>query len=164
MAELTAERVRELFNYNPDTGVFTRRVPTGRHGCWKAGSIAGSPRKKGYSKIAVDGKEYLVHRLAWLWMTGFWPEGDLDHKDGNSRNDAFENLRPATVAQNMANAKLRCDNKLGIKGVTYNSRYARPYLAWMNGKYLGCFSTAEAAKAVRTSSAKKYYGEFAREG
>lgn len=86
---LTVERLRELLDYDPETGVFRWKEP--RRKC-RVGEVAGSLRKDGYVKIQVDGRFYQAHRLAWLCVYGVWPSA-IDHIDGNRANNAIANLR-----------------------------------------------------------------------
>lgn len=87
--EATAERVRELFRYDPETGIFTRLVDSPMHRA-KAGETSASINSQGYAQIRVDGKRYKAHRLAWLHMTGEWPTQQIDHIDGNRANNRWE--------------------------------------------------------------------------
>jgi hypothetical protein len=79
--KLTAARLRERLHYDPKTGVFTRRWS--RKG-FKAGSVSGGKLSDGHIGVTVDGRQYYAHRLAWLWMTGEWPDPETDHKDGDA--------------------------------------------------------------------------------
>lgn len=100
-ADLTAQRLRELLDYNDSTGVFTWRAT--RKGHVKVGDSAGYFRKDRYVIIGLDGKTYLGHRLAWLYMHDTWPSMYIDHIDGNPTNNKIENLRdvdPTTNGQN----------------------------------------------------------------
>ena len=72
---LTQERLKELLSYDCETGLFTRRYSMNRH---KEGSIAGAPHNKGYVQIMVDFNNYLAHRLAWLYVYGKFPDGQID--------------------------------------------------------------------------------------
>ena len=108
---LTAERLREVLNYDPQSGEFRRRVDRGRgrgHR-WKAGTIAG--RKAQYIHINIDYALYAAHRLAWLYMTGEWPSRGIDHIDRDKHNNAWSNLRLADKSQNAMNSKMRSTNK-----------------------------------------------------
>lgn len=69
-----------------------------------AGSIAGTPHGEGYVLIGIYGEQYLAHRLAFLYMTGAWPKGKLDHRDRVRNNNVWGNLRPATNSQNGINS------------------------------------------------------------
>lgn len=115
--ELTAERLRELLHYDPETGVFTRRT-----GGWR-GKAAGNVRPPhGYRYIHVAGRQYRAARLAWLYMTGSWPVKQIDHRDRNRLNDAWQNLRQCTNAENSWNRGKRSDNTSGFVGVTWNKK------------------------------------------
>src|ERR1700738_4035243 len=99
--DLTAEHLRELLNYDPDTGEFRRRASRGGEA---AGTLAGCPRRPGgYRIICVDRVIFLAHRLAWLHSYGVWPTKDIDHIDGDKTNNRIANLREATPAQNVMN-------------------------------------------------------------
>lgn len=126
--KIPAARVRELLDYNSETGVFVWRVSNSNRR--SAGSIAGSRHPKTGWLIGVDGTQYKAHRLAWLHYYGKWPPGSLDHKDGNNLNNAIANLRVATFAQNSANMRTRPNNKIGLKGVS------RANQKWFAGSWL----------------------------
>uniref|UniRef100_A0AAU8GJY0 HNH endonuclease motif-containing protein n=1 Tax=Salmonella phage PMBT31 TaxID=3153514 RepID=A0AAU8GJY0_9CAUD len=96
---ITQELLKELFEYNPDTGDFIRKVSKGRA---KAGTIAGSPDKDGYIFIGINRKRYAAHRLAFLYMEGYIP--DLVHHLNNIRKDnRWCNLKDATSQENNRN-------------------------------------------------------------
>ena len=160
---LTQERLLELLHYNPKTGLFIRLKTRGSS---KAGSIAGGISKgprDGYLRIRVDGKRYKAHRLAFLYMTGKWPNSLVDHKDTNKLNNSWKNLRESTNGQNKANGGTYKNNKLGIKGVSLRGKkyHARIY---HSGKLttLGTFETAEKASQAYYAAATKVHGRFAR--
>lgn len=159
---ITAERLREVLHYDPETGVFTCRINRRRA---RTGDIAGTLTKKGYVQIAIDGSLYLGHRLAWLYMTGEWPELDCDHEDTNKSNNRWSNLREATPTQNNANCRTRSHNVSGLKGVRYDKRRSRWWACLTANKkfvWLGYHPTPEAAHAAYVTAAKDYFGEFAR--
>jgi len=158
---LTAERVRELFNYDPDTGLFTRRIAIGYRGRFRKGDVPGTDNKNGYIRIIVDYKKYYAHRLAWLHVFGYLPE-EIDHIDRNRSNNRISNLRPATHAQNLSNA-LRLRTKSGLKGAyRFQNRWKSSITSTGKQIHLGLFDTAEEAHAAYVAAAKKYHGEFAR--
>ena len=107
---LTAEFVRTLFDYNSETGVFTRRVSRGKS---PAGSIAGSCGSDGYIRIGIDGRSYRAHRLAWLYVNGFWPTSQIDHVNCIRTDNRASNLREATHGENQTNAAAYRNNKIG---------------------------------------------------
>ena len=103
MTQITQEELKNLLDYNPDTGVFTWL--TTRRGCAQKGSVAGSTDTKGRRQIKVFGKMHFAHRLAFLWMIGRFPKNQVDHIDRNPSNNAWFNLREATNSQNSINRK-----------------------------------------------------------
>ncbi len=117
--ELTAERARELLDYNPETGTFTWRVGRGNA---RAGSRAGYKRPDGYVFISVDGKNYYAHRLAWLMTHGVWPTSDTDHINGVTGDNRISNLREASRALNLQNQRVpSANNTSGYLGVSFDS-------------------------------------------
>jgi hypothetical protein len=82
----TTTRLRELYGYNPATGRFTRRTGP------KAGKLVRKSRGKKPVRVKIDGKTYLAAECAWLWMMGEWPAHRVIHKDGNVKNDCWNNL------------------------------------------------------------------------
>lgn len=163
MTDLTVERLKELLNYDPDTGEFRWKVRRG--GKAVAGSVAGGLKSGGYIYIRVDKKHYPAHRLAWLCIEGRWPQDELDHTNLVKSDNRRENLREATRTENNWNRPRRSNNTSGYKGVSYFKRNDK----WraqikVNGKvlHLGYFDTAEEAAEAYARAAKLYFGEFAR--
>ena len=145
---LSAEKLRELFSYDPATGAFTRLVRSAH--CVKVGDIAGCKTSTGYSQISISCRSYFAHRLAWLHVHGRWPECFIDHIDGNRYNNAIANLREASRSVNQQNLKeAMTRNASGLLGV---SRHGKKWAAkiTIDGKcrYLGCYKTAELAHAA----------------
>lgn len=143
---LTQERLKELFNYDPDTGKFTRR-DCGR--TWKAGSVAGSLNKTlNYFYIEIDRKKYKASRLAWLYVYGEMPKNDIDHINRIRTDDRIENLRDVTKSYNMKNCAVKKSNTSGFLGVSF----CKDIKKWRarikkDGKVLslGCFVNPEDA-------------------
>ena len=154
---LSQKRLRELLHYEPATGIFTRLVGTGGRG--KAGDIAGSLQSTGYILICVDGKRYLAHRLAYLYMTGTWPPAMIDHRDTRKHNNVWTNLRPATQSENQLNKGAYKNNLLGHKNIS-KTRYS--YQVIVQGVFLGCSVCLDAAIAWRDFAVEFCHGEFAR--
>jgi hypothetical protein len=160
---ITAERLRELLHYDPETGVFTRRVNT--RGA-RAGSVAGCVQPRGYCRVTVDGQYYPVHRLAWLYMTGEWSDAPMiDHINNDPSDNRWSNLREATSAQSRINTRRAKNNTTGYKGVVYLTR-RRKYTAriMVNGRllHLGHFDDPASAHAAYVFAAEKHYGQFAK--
>lgn len=156
---LTHARLLALVRYDPETGAFTAKA--GRPDV-EAGKRLGSITGKGYLHLSIDGRLYLLHRLAWFYMTGRWPP-KVDHRNRRKADNRWVNLREATQAQNRMNSGARKDNVAGLKGV--GARANGRFQATINkdGKrtHLGYFSTAEEAHAAYVRAAKATYGQFA---
>lgn len=156
---LTIERLRELLEFDPATGIFRWRKRC-RASHAKIGEVAGyvDPNARGYRRMCVEGQYYSGHRLAWFYVHGEWPAGHLDHKDGKPGADAETNLRPATPAQNAQNRKRQ--KNAGYKGVHH-----RPNGRWQAIIQKDCLGTfdveADAARAY-DAAARVRYGEYAR--
>ena len=143
---LTAQRLKELYHYDANTGQFTRLLANGR---WRdrVGAI-----HYGYLSIKIDHKHYKAHRLAWLYVHGEWPNDGIDHINGDKVDNRISNLRAATPAQNKQNArKARSDSRSGLIGAIWSSRQNK----WTSAirvdgkkKYLGLFDEAGQAHAV----------------
>lgn len=161
-ALLTADRLRELLHYDPSTGLFTWRTTTAKKTRGKRGGHRGD---NGYLLLGVDGNNYRVHRLAWLYVYGRWPDGDLDHIDGDPSNNRIANLREATDAQNLANSKKPITNQSGYKGVSWHAD-AQKWQVHIRHKgrsiALGLFTDPVVAHAAYCKAARDLKGNFAR--
>jgi hypothetical protein len=162
--EATANRVRELLDYNPETGEFIWK--TNRRGKRQKGMSAGCRHPHGYIRISIDYRLYNAQRLAWLLVTGNWPKKFIDHIDGNPSNNKFENLREATYLQNGANRKISSANKSGYKGVSF-VKATQKWGAWIKvagkSKNLGSnFQTPEDAHEAYKKAAEKLHGMFSK--
>lgn len=168
---LTQQRLRELLDYDPITGCFwwreqeaTNSSANGPRNRW-AEQEAGATTVQGYRIVSVDNERFRACRLAWLYMTGEWPTNDIDHRNGNQADDRWENLRSATKAQNMQNAKMRADNKSGARGVSWNKRKQKWHVR-VNADgmmyHCGYFDDFDKAVAVRDAKAIQLHGAFVR--
>lgn len=155
---LTATQLRKLLLYMPDSGEFVNLTSRTNR---KAGTIAWREvDRHGRRRMYVEGKRYLAHRLAWLWMTGAWPRTTIDHVNRDPSDNSWLNLREATRKEQQQNRGLNRNNTSGFKGVV-RVRYGRGF-RWraqiersVCGKrkthYLGFFHTIEEASLARES-------------
>lgn len=150
--------LHSLLEYNPITGGFARKITSGRNDRWKAGTTAGSLSKDGYINISIGGVIFRAHRLAWVYMTGEQPTEHLDHKNHNTADNSWANLRQATPTQSSENRRVQKNNKLGAKGVhaLKNGRYR----VRVNRVHIGCYPSAEIAKAAYDAAAKVMHKGF----
>lgn len=159
----TADQVRELLHYDPQSGKFTWRLAPSNN--IRSGSMAGTPDNQGYIMIRVMGGRYKAHRLAWLYMSGEWPVTDVDHRDGDRGNNRWLNLRQATESQNMANSKIKKNNTSGYKGVFFDRRkgsWCARITVQRRKIYIGSYKSAAEAGAAYLTTAERIFGEFAR--
>lgn len=156
------KRLRELFNYDPETGIVTRRMAVSVK-C-RAGDVVGHREARGYVHTTVDWRPIRLHQLIWIYVHGRI-DGEIDHVNGDKSDNRLSNLRPANRSQNMSNKPLDRRNKSGFKGVHW-SKKDRCWVAQIqvNRKtiHLGSFGEARAAAAVYAEAAKQHFGEFVR--
>lgn len=154
------EYLKEVLNYDPETGLFTWRVSRGR--AVKAGSQAGTKRDDGYVFLTVSYVRLAAHRVAWAIMTGEWPDEIVDHKDRDPSNNSWKNLRLATPKDSAANRGVYRNNTSGSVGVRYRRGRFHAQIV-INGKaiFLGSFATKEEAANAYSKEARKRDGEFA---
>jgi len=156
---VSAEYLRSRLSYDPESGEFRWR--DARADC--VGAVAGKREHHGYVQIVIDRRAYMAARLAWLYMTGSWPEAEIDHRNGAKADNRWDNLRPASRSENCANKPKQANNTSGHRGV---SRHGARWRAQINidGRrtLLGVFKTPEDAAACYRKAYEKYFGEFAK--
>ena len=170
MVKLTQQFVREAFDYDPETGVLTRRRLDRRwfrrDQDWRdynrrwAGLEVGGVTSSKYVQVTILGEQALyVHRVIWLWMTGDWPD-EIDHRDRDRRNNKWSNLREVSHTENGRNQRMRKNNTTGVTGV-YRTKQ-RKFWASIgssragNFKYLGRFDTLGEAGEARRMAQEQY--------
>lgn len=169
---LSQARVRELLDYDPETGVLTWRVDrtTGkgrilRAAGTEAGYVKSMRKTLSYRSIRIDRQAYKAHRLIWLLVHGHWPEAAIDHINCDGLDNRLVNLREATLSQNSANMRRRNDNTSGAKGVCRRAgsdKWSAEIMVAGKRRHLGQFESIEAAAAAYEAAAIKHFGEFAR--
>lgn len=174
MKGLTQERLKEVLNYSPDTGIFIwKKLDTNTT---KVGDIAGAKHTQGYTVIQIDGKVHKAHRLAFLYMEGVVPIY-VDHVNTVTDDNRFINLRKATNMENSWNRPCYCTNIIGIKGISYDSRPAqegyqarlqargKKYAKWFSVSRYGTKELAlKAAIGYVKTLREEEHGEFANHG
>lgn len=157
----TQDFLKNRFDYNTETGNFIYKIPVAQ---MRPGDIAGAINTNGHIQIMIKEVLYLAHNLAWVYMTGEWPEGFIiDHIDRNYSNNRWKNFRKANFSQNQGNRKFHILNTSGFRGVSYDKKKDKYYSQiCINGKkkWIGYFKTAEDAYSAYLDCAKKHFGEF----
>lgn len=147
MKRPSVQRIREVFDYNPEDGLLRWRVSPNRR--IRVGSVAGC-KNNGYYKTCLDGAEVMAHRLVWAHYHGVWPEFEIDHINGNRADNRISNLRDVPHMVNSQNIKgpFR-NNSIGLLGVVKDhGRYTARI--GVNGKtiHVGMYGTPEEAHAA----------------
>tara|TARA_R110000764_G_scaffold82501_1_gene162808 strand:+ start:52 stop:528 length:477 start_codon:yes stop_codon:yes gene_type:complete len=149
---ITQERLQEKYSYEPTTGMFTRKEVGGKN-------KVGRTDQYGYLVIKVDGMVYKAHRLAWLYMNGEFPKGDIDHINHAKADNQIKNLRVVTHSENHRNRGKGKDNTSGFTGVCWHKRdnkwLAQIMVEGVN-THLGYFTKKEDAIAARAEANIKY--------
>jgi len=157
VSELTADKLRKILKYDPATGLFEWLQPSpGR----KLGAPIGKVVGDWYVQLMIGGKNYKGHRLAWLYMTGNWPQQEIDHKDRDRRNNAWANLRLVSHKQNAENVAVRRHSSSQVKGV-YWDKVRRKWEAYITHnkrrKHLGRFVLLSDAILARSKAEQKLF-------
>jgi len=120
-------RLKELLDYDLETGAL-RWKSDAKHRF--AGRMAGyefkTPRAKtAYLRVRVGGELHLAHRLVWLWANGSMPPADIDHINGDGRDNRLSNLRAVSRTENLRNMPRYKTNTSGLPGVHWNDKKQR---------------------------------------
>lgn len=165
--------LRERLHYEPATGVLTWRIRPTEHfpdkahcDTWNtryAGKSAGAAHNSGYRILDIDDVALMAHRIVWAMFYGNDVPYDIDHIDGNRTNNRIDNLRLATRAENLANAKKRKHTKTGVKGVSFDTnrgKFQAHITVLYKKHHLGRFDTLDEAIAARRIAAERLQGKF----
>lgn len=154
------ERLRQLLQYDPDSGQFIRLTSHHSNRAWRAGTSAGYLHPNGYVLISIDNTNYVAHRLARFYVTGEWPAGQVDHVDGNRANNRWANLRDVPASVNSQNRRRAArHNKTGFLGVCKHKDGRFQAGIEVNGqsKHLGLFDTAEEAHTAYVAAKRQLH-------
>ncbi|MCW8158974.1 HNH endonuclease [Stutzerimonas stutzeri] len=161
--DLTAEYVREILDYDPETGVFIRKVRTAQ--CNRVGDRADklvtNPLCYGYRDITIKAKKYRAHRIAWLYFYGTWPKQEIDHINGEPGDNRIANLRDVSGRVNKENThKPRSHGRSGYLGVHWSSQAGK----WQGrisvhgkSKHLGYFDDPAVAHQEYLEAKRRYH-------
>lgn len=160
---ITQARLKEICTYDPESGLFEGIVNRGKK--YKVGDQFGKEAKKGYLQVTIDGRTYRLHRLAWLYVHGYHPPAEIDHKNGIPYDNRMENLRLADKAQNAWNRKGR-PNRAMPKNVTYHEKdrlYVVMFSKHRKLAFCKSYRNLEDAAQAALRERERLYGEFKRD-
>jgi hypothetical protein len=151
--------LRERIDYNPDTGQMIWKtfhpIHKGWNERWSGKPAFAGLNNHGYKQGAVDRRMLIGHRVAWAIVHGEWPDGHIDHINGDRADNRISNLRIATPVENNRNMRKFVSNSSGVTGVNYHKRDKR-YRAFISiedrSVHLGNFLTIEEAIAARQAA------------
>lgn len=152
---ITQNQLKSVLHYEPTTGIFTWLVS--KSGNKGIGSVAGYTSKRGYMTTTIDRIPYRLHRLAWLYMYGKFPEYDIDHINHTKNDNRLSNLREVTHHVNSKNRPGDKRNKSGHCGVRFkDNRYEATIAVNKEFIYLGTYKTLEEATDARKAAEEEY--------
>ena len=161
-AMLDIEHLRRKFVYVAETGKIFRRLGDDKYfelGREAFKSISG----KGYLGGSFNRQKFLSHRVAWALFYGEWPHGQIDHLNGNRKDNRINNLRVVSNLENCRNLGRRSvqnpDRDSGVNGVYWHKKNQK-WVARLktNGVwiYLGSHTDLEQAVAARRRAEAAY--------
>jgi len=154
---LTPDEIRELFSYDPETGLLSW-AKQGR------GRVVGKPLTcrtvEGYVIVRVHGRAYMAHRLIWAHVHGVSPTLQIDHINQCKHDNRSSNLREVSDKQNHENISHNRNNTSGRRGVSWNTGsekwqvHIRHHRKSIN---IGLFDNLEQAADARAAAERKYF-------
>lgn len=175
------EALRQLLRYQPETGklfwkerpvsMFTDgRYKAAHNAAWWNRNFSGKEAftalsNHGYRHGLISRRSFKAHRVIWALVHGYWPDGQIDHVNGDRADNRIANLREASGAENMQNRGLQVSNTSGFKGIAWSAKQGR----WVvriskDGRrtYIGSYVTKEDAAKAYDAAAIQMHGGFAK--
>lgn len=152
MTEITQELLQKLFLYDDSTGILKRIGRLKSNGeIVDCDFVTNSTSVHGYYQYTIKDYTFDVHRLIWLWNTGYWPTTDIDHLNGNRQDNRWENLREVSREINLRNTGRKTESKTGHVGVY---KHGKKWRISIGSEHKAGFSTFEEAVAYRIQREK----------
>lgn len=158
-----ADLARKLFSYDPETGVLSRiaRQTRSREFVALDEPEPTGHLKDGYLRVSFYGRSIYVHRLAWFMSHGEWPNGEIDHVNGDRSDNRLSNLRVADRTENSQNMRsAKSNNPHGVLGLNWHKGAGK----WMaqitvdkQQKYLGLFKSADDARSAYLTAKRELH-------
>jgi hypothetical protein len=150
---ITQQELKQRLCYDAETGFWTWL--NGPRRGKRAGGLGTNSRGQRYWYVGFDNRRYTSSHLIYFYMTGKWPEQEMDHINNIATDDRWQNLRSVTRAQNEWNKEKYRNNKSGVKGVYFRDG------KWIVGvrrngirQIVGRFPTIEEARVAYEVAAR----------
>lgn len=172
-AKPTIESLRRAVEYDPGTGTFKYQslsaddfeplviTPEQQAQAWNrrfAGKPAVFAKQGDYISGTVRGFRETAHRMAFAVYYGRWPTGEIDHINGDTRDNRIANLRDVEPIINKRNRKLPCTNSSGVPGVRWEAKN-RSWVVTIGGRetrqYIGTFKVFDEAVSARKQAERR---------
>jgi hypothetical protein len=153
--EFNQALVKKFFTYDAVTGALKRRLPTTNN---YVGEVVGTLKNNGYLSVGFGNKEYLVHRIIWLYQTGYLPE-QVDHINHNKLDNSWSNLREVNNTNNSKNTSVSKSSTTKINGVSFmksRNKYRATIMVNRKQIHLGLFADINDAIQARKDADIKY--------
>lgn len=153
---ISQEELRKQVHYDPETGEI-RRIVKVINSTNIGEVVVGNVSHYGYLRINILGKRYLQHRIAWLYMYGEYPDGDMDHINQVKTDNRICNLRKVTRSQNMQNTGKPKNNTSGTRGIWWRKDTKKWAVELCRDKKkfsVGCFDDINEAKVALSDAIK----------
>ena len=167
--EEVGKYVKSHFRYEPETGLLYR-LKTYSNSVDITKPV-GSINSQGYLDVDLSrgygtkgARNTRVHRVAWFLHYGDWPDFQLDHINGDMKDNRISNLRATTQRLNQGNRSARQNVSSRFKGVGLSRGKWRAYIVTPETRYkhLGYFQCEEGAAKAYDAAAKEVFGDYAR--
>jgi hypothetical protein len=154
--------LRQRFRYEPETGKLYWRPHAAASRAWNtryAGVEAAGAHNAGYFRVSLDGVKQLAHRVAWAVHFGVWPTAQIDHINGDRRDNRVLNLRAVSNAVNSRNAACPKNNTSTVVGVAWvpkRQKWLARIMTRNANKFLGYYDNIEDATTARKNAEKQF--------
>ena len=163
--DISSSVALSLLDYNEKTGIFKWRFREEGPKSWNTQNAGKESGRliNGYRYIRINGRSYRAHRLAWLMVTGEWPDHEIDHINGNRDDNRFHNLRLADRVQQGHNRHASGkSNILGVHWCKKNNKWFAFTRIDGKKKNLGGFNCPAAASIAYQIAVHKKVGNYTR--
>jgi len=167
---LSPDLLRQLLDYDPLTGLLTWRPRPieffNNKASWASWNshYAGKPAftaddGAGYRSGTILRMKCRAHRVAFAMHYGRWPNGHIDHINGDRADNRISNLREVDHLENRRNCRPSKANSSGVTGVCWwprDNKWNAQIMVNYRKINLGYFDTIEQAAAARKEAERKY--------